>query len=216
MIPSHVLFALVDEQVEFTVSKWNTPGHFGVLPAKDGRLKLHDGHHVMEDDATSILGQLNYLLCQEQVGRLTLTPEFEPAFDIGQIIKVTVSPKVEGRRRTGTDHTIGVRTAILASSSSLDSHQKIVYESTVNGATSIHVGGIAHETVIDMMQVSRHAMPQEIHKMIVGHRSSWTGAPDAEKSYAKLYGKAALKQAIAEQDKADNDYVSTLMGTMRP
>ena len=170
MIPSHILFELVDAQVGFKVTKRDTAGYFAVSRAKDGKLKLEDGHQYLEGNATEVLGELNYLLCQEMVSRLTLSPEYEPSFDVGQIVNVTVVPEAGRGVRTSSDTAFQVKTSILASSSPTDKHQKVVYESNVNGAISIHVGGIAEDTLIDMMQVSRCEIACNVDPVGGGYR----------------------------------------------
>jgi hypothetical protein len=211
MLPSPLLFELVDSQVAFSVTKQLVGGQLSVSRPRNGLLRLSDGIDVLEGNATLVLAKLNYLLCQEMVHQLSLKPEYPPHFDAGQIIKTTLTPESAKGKQSRFDEHIHAETVILAASSPLAASRQVVYETTVGRARSLQVASVIEDTISDLMQVSRRAMPQAIHKMVVGMGMSWTGAPDAEESYAKLYGQDALERAVTEQDAADDAYTEAVL-----
>ncbi|AOG03083.1 hypothetical protein [Bosea sp. RAC05] len=214
MIPNHLLFELVDAQVAFKVTKKNTDGELSVSRARNGKIRLSDRVSYYEDDAPAILNTLKYLVCQELMGPLRLDLKFDPSFDAGQIVDLTITPELAKGQRSGYFQPIAVRSVVLAAGD-LQGREVCIYEATLDRRQTLHCAMIADGEMADVMQLSRHAMPEPIHRMIVGAGMTWDGAPHADKSYAKLYGEDRLEQVIAEDEAAHNAYVGSLMGMGR-
>lgn len=209
MIPNHLLFELVDAQVAFKVTKKNTDGELSVSRARNGKIRLSDRVSYFEDDAPAILNTLKYLVCQELMGPLRLDLRYEPSFDAGQIVDLTITPELAKGQRSGYFQPIAVRSVVLAAGR-LEGREVCIYEATLDRRQTLHCAMIADGEMADVMQLSRHAMPEPIHRMIVGAGMTWDGAPHADKSYAKLYGEDRLEQAIAEDESGHAAFVSAL------
>lgn len=205
MLPSFLFFSLVDSSIAFHVDIPMRNTSIKVSRAKAGKLRLTVNESNFDGDATSILRQLNYtILAEDFGGNFSSTP----FFDTGSVVNFTITPE---RARSALPGKIAVEAVILARTPILDEGTRLVVQIEIDRKYSIHLLAVDGQAVAELAQVSRLAMPEFIHKMIVADGMDWAGSPRAEESYVALYGEAARDSAVAEAAEAQAAFENAML-----
>lgn len=212
MIPLLVLFNYVDAQVAFKIeriSDWMTRA-FSVSRARDGVLRLSDGQTAVIGDATAILGRLNCLLWQEDDSLLTLEPQYDPFFDEGSSVEYQIVAEAAKGRKSGLAEHVRVESNLLANLDRMSAYDMMVVETTVGKVSTLYAVTSRDGMVTDMLQLSRHALPKDIHKALAGTGISWSAHGNSltpEESYVRMYGEEALEEARRDREDEYNAFV---------
>jgi hypothetical protein len=209
MLPSHIFFTLVDSSIAFQIDIPMRNTSIKVARAKAGKLRMTINDSSFDGDATSILRQLNYAILAEDFGGNFGSTPF---FDTGAVVRFTITPE----RATGElrGH-VAVEATILARTPILDEGTRLVVQVEIDRKHSIHLVAVNGQVIAELAQVSRLAMPDFVHKMIVADGMDWAGSPSAEESYVALYGEAARDSAIAEAADAQAGFENAMLAALK-
>ena len=204
MLPRDIFYDLLDEGAPFRVVRHLLPGvvTFEFPAPRKGLVTVTccGLETSFTGEAEAALARLNTALIEDSEINLE-QPElcsYDP-----QSISYTVESKTQHRRFEAT---------ILRAPELVENPPVVIYEVREGRKNTLYVTMPDEDNgTVEITRVSRRAMPKWIHALIVSSGVSWTGSPDAEASFVKLYGEAALAEANAQQAMHHRDAMQALL-----